>query len=555
MTTERKNVLIIGHKNPDSDSICSAIAYAALKNALAKEGKALDCNYVPMRAGQINNETKFILEKFSVTIPQYIEDVGTQIGDINVKKTPGVDKEISLKQAWSIMKNTSIATLPVTRGDVLEGLVSVKDIATANMDIYDTKILGKAKTPIENVLDALDGTLVVGDPAGVITDGKILVGAGNIDLLEEHVDAHDIVILGNRYDAQLCAIESGARYIVLCMGAPISTTIRKMAEENHCAIISTKHDTYIAAKIINQATPIRYFMKTDELVTFTMDSFIEEVKPIMAKIRHRDFPILDNAGRYQGMISRRSLLDIDKKKIILVDHNEKTQAVDNVENAQVLEIIDHHRICTLETISPIYFRNQPLGCTATIIYQMYKERGIKLEKDIAAILCAAIISDTLMFRSPTCTAPDRITAEKLSEIAGLNIESFAEEMFTAGSNLKNQTAQELFYQDYKQFTAGEFTFGVGQISAMNKKIFETVKPEILAYMNETFTKQGVDMIFFMLTDIREESTQLLFVGENAKEYASSAFGITADKTSIILPGIVSRKKQLIPPLMSSMQEH
>ena len=345
----------------------------------------------------------------------------------------------------------------------------------------------------------------------------------------------------------------GAGCLIICTGSPVTHTITKLAQERGCAIITTPHDTYTAARLINQSTPIRYFMKTKNLITFKTEDFTEEVKQIMGKVRHRDFPVLDNEGKYYGMISRRSLLDLDKKKVILVDHNEKSQAVDGIDNADILEIIDHHRIGSLETMSPVYFRNQPLGCTATIVYLMYGENGVEIEPKIAGLLCAAIISDTLMFRSPTCTAVDKNAAERLAEIAGIDIVSFAEEMFDAGSNLTEKSPEEIFYQDYKKFTADSITFGVGQISSMNSRVFDVIKPKLLSYMEKTFASQGVDMMFFMLTNIVDESTHLIMIGDDAAMYVNKAFKKEVVDNSAILEGVVSRKKQLIPKLMVAMR--
>lgn len=542
-----KQIIVIGHRNPDTDSICSAIAYANLKNKISKN------SYVPKRAGQINGETQYVLNYFYTEIPEYMSDVGTQVKDVEVRRTAGVYENISLKKAWTLMKDLNVATLPVTNGETLEGIVAVKDIATANMDIYENKILSMANTEYSNILETLDGTMVVGDETACVTRGKILIAAANPDLMENYIEEGDMVILGNRYESQLCAIEMNADCIVVCMGAPVSKTIKKLAQEKGCTIISTPHDTYIVARLINQSTPIRYFMKRDNLITFKMDDFINEIRGTMAKIRHRDFPVLDAAGKYEGMISRSSLLDMERKRIILVDHNEKTQAVDGLDDAEILEIIDHHRLGSLETIAPVYFRNQPLGCTATIVYQMYKENQIEIEPKIAGLLCAAILSDTLMYRSPTCTAVDKGAAEDLAAIAGIDVLEFAEKMFRAGSALQNKTPEEIFYQDFKKFTAGEINFGVGQINSMDKEELESIKSKMIPYMEKACAKHGINMLFFMLTNIIEESTELLFYGGDSKEIAETAFSDSAEENSVILKGVVSRKKQLIPKLMTAMQ--
>lgn len=543
-----KPVYVIGHKNPDTDSICSAIAYAHLKNQIT------DKCYQARRAGQVNNETKFVLEKFDVEVPELIADVGTQIRDVAIKKIDGIKSGISLKKAWNMMRDTSNSTLPVTLDGKLEGIISVNDIATANMDIYENGILALSKTPYRNILDTLEGTMIVGDEEGCVEKGKILIGAANPDLMEEYIEEGDILITGNRFESHLCAIEMNAGCIVVCMGTSVSKTIKKLATQNNCRIISTPYETYMAARMINQSTPIRYFMRKENIVSFMEDDYISEMKETVTKIRHRDFPVLDKSGNYCGMLSRRSLINMNRKKIILVDHNEKSQAVDGIEEAEIMEIIDHHRIGNLETLAPVYFRNQPLGCTATIIYQMYVEMGVKLDKKMAGLLCSAILSDTLMFRSPTCTNMDKTAAESLAEIAEINIEEYAEKMFRAGSSLQDKTTEEIFYQDYKKFASNGIKFGAGQITSMDGDELAALKLKILPFMENACKTSSSDMMFFMLTDVIHESTELLFVGEKAKDIVERAFGGKAEESSIMMKDIVSRKKQLIPKLINAMQE-
>ena len=547
----KKPIYVIGHKNPDTDSICSAISYAHLKNKINGGG------YIPMRAGKVSNETNFVLETFGMDSPQLITDVATQVKDVEIKKPQALTRDISIKRAWTLMRDTKDATLPVIqKNGTLEGIIAVKDIATANMDIYETHILSLSKTPYKNILETLEGTMIVGDEEGYVESGKLLIGAANLDLLESFIGEGDILITGNRYEAQLCGIEMNAACIVVCMGAPVSKTIQKMAAQNHCRIISTPYDTYMVARLISQSTPVRHFMKKDNLITFKTEDFINDIKSAVAKIRHREFPVLDSEGNYCGMLSRRSLIDMDKKKIIMVDHNEKSQAVDGIDDAEILEIIDHHKLGSIETIAPVYFRNQPVGCTATIIYQMYCENEVEIEPNIAGLLCSAIISDTLMFRSPTCTALDQQAAEALAMIAKIDIPTHAAEMFRAGSALQDKTEEEIFYQDFKKFSTEEVNFGVGQVSSMDKEEVISLQPKIEAYMLSALSKTGLDMMFFLLTDIIEESSIVIFVGEHAPELLKSAFCIDIEENShtSYLKGIVSRKKQLIPKLMAALQQ-
>lgn len=544
-----EEIHVIGHINPDTDSVCSAIAYAAFKRQMT--GK----NYTAKRAGQINSETRFVLQKFGVPEPEYLSDVRTQVFDIDVVQVPGVGSDISLKRAWEIMKEGGLATLPVVcKNGQLEGLITIEDIAKSYMDVYDSCIIAKAETPFRNLIETLEGEMIAGDPDEIIQSGKCLIAAANPDLMENYIEKDDIVILGNRYESQLCAIEMGAKCIIVCDGSLVSFTIKKLAESKGCFIIKTPYDTYTATRLVNQSMPIRYFMKQKALITFQRNDYVDDIRETMAKKRYRDFPIMDLNGSYYGMISRRSLLGARKKRLVLVDHNEVTQAVDGLDEAEVLEVIDHHRIGSLETMNPVYFRNQPLGCTATIIYQMYREQELEISREIAGLLCSAILSDTLIFRSPTCTETDEKAAYALAQIAGIEPESYAAEMFAAGSNLSAKTPEEIFYQDFKKFVVNDVSFGVGQINSMTQKDLEDVRERMIPYMAKALTVHSIPMLFFMLTDILQGTTELLCAGNGAKELALEAFHLKDDTDQIILENTVSRKKQLIPALMQAIQQ-
>ena len=552
-----RKTMVIGHRNPDTDSICSAICYANLKQAVTGE------EYMPARAGHVNGETQFVLDYFGAEEPQLVEDVRTQVRDIEIRKTKGVADNISLKRAWNIMQENNVVTIPSVREDgTLEGLITVGDITKTYMNIYDSSILSKANTQYSNIIETLEAELIIGSAEAYFDQGKVLIAAANPDLMEFYIEPHDLVILGNRYESQLCAIEMGADCIIVCEGAAVSMTIKKIAQERGCTIIATTYDTYTAARLINQSMPISYFMTREHLITFNSDDYIDEIREVMASKRHRDFPILDKDGCYLGMISRRNLLGAKGKQVILVDHNEKNQAVAGIENAEILEIIDHHRLGTIQTMSPVFFRNQPLGCTATIIYQMYQEAGIKVEPKIAGLLCSAIVSDTLLFRSPTCTPVDEMAARALADIAGIDIEKYAMEMFSAGSNLKDKSDEEIFYQDFKRFTSGKVTIGVGQITSLNGGELDKLKGRMEAFMEKALENNGLDMIFFMLTNILTETTELICEGQGALQLAGKAFHQDIElleeeglkEPGLRLPGVVSRKKQLIPELMLAEQE-
>ncbi|MCI6534141.1 MAG: putative manganese-dependent inorganic diphosphatase [Lachnospiraceae bacterium] len=541
-------VYVVGHKNPDTDSICSAIAYAHLKKQLTGN------EYVARRAGQINEETHYVLKKFKVDPPDLLSNVKLQVKDMDIHKMEGVEPNVSIKDTWAKMKEQNVKTLPILKDEELVGVISTGDIATSYMEVYDNRILSSAKTQYRNIVKTLDGTLITGNEHGYFTKGKVTIAASNPDLMEEFIEKDDLVILGNRYESQSCAMDIDASCLVVCQGAEVSEELIQRAEEQSIVIISTPHDTFTAARLINQSIPVKHFMTKTPLVTFQMNDYVEDIKEVMTKKKFRDFPILDRHGRFKGLISRRRFMDVSKKKVILVDHNEKSQAVDGIEEAEIVEIIDHHRLGSIETMGPVFFRNQPVGCTATIVCQMYEESGVKITPTIAGLLCAAIISDTLLFRSPTCTKVDEKAAKKLSKIAGIDMEQMAGEMFKAGSNLQGKTADEICFQDFKQFTVNDTVFGVGQINSMNKEELAEIREIIEPHLPKVLEEQNLQMIYFMLTDILDESTELICCGNNAKEYIIDAFDLKEGTDKIILKGVVSRKKQLIPTLVGALQQ-
>ena len=517
-------VVVIGHRNPDTDSICSAIAYAELKN------KTSDLVCEPRRAGKMNQETEFVLKKFGVKPPRMCTDVNPKIRDVDYREMPGIPGSTSLRKAWEIMRDQKIDTLPVTSADnELEGVITVKDIATA--------------------------TMVVGSEDAVCATGRIRIGTATPEMLESTVEKGDIVILTNRYESQLCAIEKEAALLIICNGSKVGRTIQRIAEETGVAIMTTPEDTYAVGKLISQCAPISYYMTRDDIMKFTLVTPVADVTRVMAKVRHRYFPILDEDGKYCGMVSRRNIIALRKRRIILVDHNEATQAVEGFDQAEILEIIDHHRIGSLETSGPVYFRNQPVGCTATIITQMYDENGVEIRPQIAGLLLAAILSDTLVFRSPTCTPVDVSTANRLAKIAGVEIDAFASEMFEAGEKLDGKTPEEVFLQDFKVFMCGDVRFGVAQGSYMTRKNLKAAQKLLTPYLPEACGKQNVEDLYMLLTDVPKEESVVICTGRHADEMLRSGFEKEPEEDgSWTLPGVVSRKKQFIPALMSAYQE-
>ena len=548
MNNKTKQTYVIGHKNPDTDSICSAIAYAHLKKEITGE------RYSARRAGQINEETQYVLKRFQMRAPKLLPDVKLQLQDAEINKIEGCGPNVSIKRAWELLKKQKMKTLPILENDELLGIITAGDIASSYMDIYDNTILAGAKTQYSNIIDTLDGTLITGDPEKYFTKGKVSIGASSPDLMTEFIAPDDLVILGNRYESHSCAIDINVNCIIVCQNAVVSEVLVRRAESQGIVIIQTPYDTFNVARLINQSIPVKHFMTPkDQLCKFYIDDYIDDIREVITKRTFREFPILNKQGKLQGFVSRRRVMNVSKKQVILVDHNERSQAVDGLEEAEIMEIIDHHRLGNIETAGPVYFRNQPVGCTATIVYQMYQEHGVEITPQYAGILCSAIISDTLMFRSPTCTAIDISTAEHLARIADVNMEELSAAMFKAGSNLEGKTPKELFYRDFKQFRVGDMQFGVGQINSMDAEEIKKMKEMLKDYLQKALRDNRVYMIFFMLTNIMTESSEILCCGQNAKQIVIEAFDLPEDSEKIILKKVVSRKKQVVPLLMSTLQ--
>ena len=548
MGKRKEKIYVIGHKNPDTDSICSAIAYADLRQKVT--GQVHEAK----RAGHVNDETAYVLDRFGVEAPKLLTDVRLQVRDLDIHEMPGLKPNASIRDTWERMRQEQAKTLPIVKDDELVGVVSTGDIAKSYMDVYDSEILSKARTQYRNIVKTLDGTMITGNEHGYFMRGKVAIGASSPNLMEEFIEKDDLVILGDREEAQACAVNIDASCMVICKDAEVSPKLIQKAKEQSIVIIQTPYDTFTTARLINQSIPVKFYMTSGPLTMFRMNDYVDDIKDIMAKKRFRDFPILDRHGRFKGFISRRRFLGASKKKVILVDHNERSQAVDGIEEAEIIEIIDHHRLGDIETVSPITFRNQPVGCTATIINQMYEENEIEVPREIAGLLCGAIISDTLLFRSPTCTPLDERTAKKLAKISDIDLEQMAQEMFNAGSNLKGKSAEDICFQDFKQFTVNDTIFGVGQITSMSKEELAAIRDMMTEHLPKVLEAHNLNLIYFMLTDILAESTELLCVGTGARGIALSAFDLPDNSKSLILKGVVSRKKQLIPTLVSELQQ-
>lgn len=539
-------IYVFGHKNPDSDSICASLAYAEFKN------KTGSIPAVPARLGKVSRETNFILNYFGVEKPELIETVKTQVSDLDIDRIKPVSPDVSLMVAWNMMKNNGIKTLPVVdEHNKLIGVVTLTNITSAYMDIWDNFILSKSNTKLENIIDTLAGKYEFFPDFEPNFSGKILTVAMQPESIIDVIEAGDIVICGDREDSQETILEKGASLMIVTGNLPISDSIVTKAKDNKCVIISSPYDTFTASRLITQSIPVSYVMQAENLVYFKEVDFVEDITERMTKTRYRSYPVVDINNSVIGTVSRYHLISRRKKKIIMVDHNEKDQSVDGIEDAEIMEIIDHHRVAAVQTGNPIYFRNQPVGSTSTIVASIFFENGVRPSRKAAGVLCGAIISDTLLLSSPTTTPTDRLVLKRLADIAGIDVESFAKEMFIAGTSLKGRTVEQIFNTDFKQFDIGSFKVGVSQVGTMDIDGFMPMKDEMMTLMNNTVNKERYDLLILMLTDIINNSSILLLAGEH-KELVAKAYNIEISSDTISLPGVVSRKKQVIPPLTAAV---
>ena len=548
MTEHIRKVNVIGHLHPDTDSICAAISYAYLKNTAGNTNI-----YVPRRAGTLNRETQFVLKHFGFEEPALITSVRPQVKDTEITRMDGIDANTSLYSAWKLMQDSKIDTLCITDDDRnLKGIIAVKDIANANMDVFDADVIATSATPLSNIVNTLNGELLLGNMDDCITEGKVCVGTSP-EMMEDAVEPGDIVLATNRYETQAFAVESGAKVLVVCCSAHISHQVMSAAKRNGCAVITTPLDTYAAARIISMSIPVKAKMISEGILKVSVNTTVDEARKTMARSRHRFFPVLDDDGKYAGLTSPPAMLSARKKHVILVDHNEKTQAVEGLETAEIMEIIDHHRIGSIETDAPAMFRNMPVGCTCTIIYTMYHEQGVEIPKDIAGLMLSAILSDTLAFRSPTCTMDDRKAAEALAEICGEDIDTYSDAMFEAGADLTGRTAEEVFHSDFKIFSSGKSRFGVGQGSFMTENSRLAAEELVGPYLGEAAATEGLPLVFYLFTDVKSSSSDMLWYGDGAEEVVARAFDVEPKDDKAWLPGVVSRKKQVTPAIMATLQ--
>lgn len=539
-------IYVTGHKNPDSDSICAAYAYAEFKNKIG------DVETVACRLGNPNQETQYILDYFNAEAPRLLKTVKLKVEDLQFDNISPVSPEISLKTAWSIMRDKNIKTLPVAdENDHLLGVLAVSNLTSCYMDIWDNRILAKSNTTLDNIIDTLSAKVSYVNEKVTHFPGKIVVTAMQPDTMSGHIDEGDIAIVGDREEAQAALIKLNISLMIVTGGYAPSEKIVSLAKEHGVTIIVTQHDSFTASRLIVQSIPVGYVMIKENIVSFTTDDLVDDIKGIMTETRFRSYPVLDQNGRVVGTVSRYHLISNHKKKVIQVDHNERGQSVDGLEDAEVLEIIDHHRVADIQTNNPIYFRNEPVGSTSTIVAKCFFESGIRPSRKAAGLLCGAIISDTLLFRSPTCTPQDQYICKKLAEIADINIEEFAKEMFKAGTSLKGKTVEQIFNSDFKPFTIEDTKVGIAQVNTMDIEGFMPLKEEMLNYMDQKAKEAGLDMVMLLLTDILNEGSEILVTG-NKPEIVEKAFNVTLKDKGAFLPGVLSRKKQVVPPITNTI---
>ena len=539
-------IYVTGHKNPDSDSICASYAYAEFKNKIG-ETEAVAC-----RLGNVNQETQFILDYFDAEAPKFLNTVKLKVEDLQFDNISPVSPSISLKTAWTIMREKNIKTLPVAdENDHLLGVLAVANLTSCYMDIWDNRILAKSSTTLDNILDTLSAKICYENEDRKFFPGKIAVTAMQADTMTEHIEEGDIAIVGDREEAQTALIKLNISLMIVTGGYAPSERIINLAKEHGVTVIVTQHDSFTASRLIVQSIPVGYVMIKENIVSFTTDDLVDDLKKVMAETRFRSYPVLNQDGRVVGTVSRYHLISKHKKKVIQVDHNERGQSVDGLEDAEVLEIIDHHRVADIQTNNPIFFRNEPVGSTSTIVAKCFFESGIRPSRKAAGLLCGAIISDTLLFRSPTCTPQDQYMCKKLAEIAGINIEEFAKEMFKAGTSLKGKTVEEIFNTDFKPFTIEGTKVGISQVNTMDIEGFMPLKEEMLNYMDQKAKEAGLEMVMLLLTDILNEGSEILVTGAKP-EIVEKAFKITLKDKGAFLPGVLSRKKQVVPPITNAI---
>ena len=540
----KKPIYVIGHRNPDTDSICSAIGYAHLKNAMGEFA-------VPARAGKINAETKFVLECFNMPVPVLVDDLYPQAKDIMDQEIVSVKPYNTLRELGQIMTNYGVKSVPVideNEKGMLAGMVTVGDLAKRYFDELEMQDLAEAGVDYASLLRTLQGVLVTGEGLERKICGKVRIAGARTSTMTTIIQSKDIVLVGDRESTQLAAIEKNIACLVITGGAPVTSTVKQAAALNNTIVIQSEHDTYTSARLVNQSIPVQMLMQPN-VVAFKPTDLVSDIKQVVIATKYRYYPVIES-GKLVGLINRDGLIVREREKVILVDHNEQTQAVEGIEEANIIEIVDHHRLGGLQTGEPIFIRHEPVGSTATIVANMHWHRGIEIPADIAGLLLAAITSDTLYFRSPTSTAIDRETAERLAKIAGMDMEQFGMAVLKSGAALNGLSPGDMVANDMKECQMGDFRVCISQISVLEPEAVLILKNEVFEALDILRQREQADMSILMVTDIIKEATHLLCMG-TAKSIVRQAFGLENGDGLWYLPGVMSRKKQVVPPLIES----
>ena len=529
-------IYVTGHRNPDTDSIVAAMAYAALRNALG------DREYVAACLGHVSDETQLVLDRFGFQPPTRIHSMHTQVRDLEFDTPPVFSAAVTVSRAWSVLeKSGNISAIPVANEDgTLFGMLSREDVANYNMSLVNSGRL--TEVPLFNLLSVLEGKVI--NEAGENTDvisGQVTIALpqSRENLLFNSPDA--VVLCGHQPEVIRRALEMNVRCLVLCQ-TELSEELRSLPTKT--CIISTPNDAYRTIRLIFQSNPVGRICRRENLVCFHLEDRVDDVREQMLQHRDSCYPVLDENERVVGILTRYHLLRPRRKRVVLVDHNEASQSVPGLEEADILEIIDHHRLADIQTSNPIYVRNEPVGSTNTIIASMFQDRGLMPSEKMAGMMAAAILSDTVMFKSPTCTDRDRRTAERMARIANVSLEELGRQIFSASTDSKS--AGELLKSDYKEFHIAGHDLAVAQITCVDSPKMLERKAEFLELMQKLKEEKGFSMVILMLTDVLMEGTQLIYLGDD--DTIQQAFNVQPKDNVVFLPHVMSRKKQVIPML-------
>ena len=529
-------IYVTGHRNPDTDSIVAALSYTALRHALG------DREYVASRLGPLSEETQLVLDRFGFAPPRLLTNVYTQVRDLRYDTPPILSAAVTIGRAWEeFLEHPNIAAIPVANEDgTLYGILSRVDIADYNMRLSTAGVV--EAVPLFNLLSVLEGKAVNEACQNVDTiSGEVTIALPQAydNLLFQ--SRNSVVLCGHQPDMIRRALEMNVNALVLCQ-AQLPPELAEIPTST--CIITTPYDAYRAARLIFQSTPIGRICHTGTIVCFRLDEQLDDVRETVLKYRHPSYPILDENGKVVGVLTRYHLLRPHRKRVVLVDHNELRQSVPGLEEAEILEIVDHHRLADIQTAYPIYVRNEPVGSTNTIIAGMFQERGLMSSPGMAGMMAAAILSDTVMFKSPTCTERDIRTATRLARIANVSLEDLGKEIFSA--SVEGKTEEELLFRDFKEFQIAGHSLGVGQITCVDSAGLLERKEAFLSLMGENAKKKHYDLLILMITDVLQEGTWIFYVGDD--EAITQAFSVEPRDNCLFLQKVLSRKKQVVPML-------